>query len=68
MTKSNDFLICDGCCRKIRVGDNTIGFSLHEGPVLIHKNIECLLKLDGVDEAEISSIGVPSNHVESDDQ
>jgi hypothetical protein len=49
MTKSKDFLLCDGCGRKIRVGDHVINFVLDESPVIIHKNIECLLKLDDVE-------------------
>ncbi|MEL7658015.1 MAG: hypothetical protein AAGU75_19140 [Bacillota bacterium] len=56
MDKSDNYLICDGCGRKIRVGDNVIEFVLDDYTINIHKNIDCLLKLDGVEEGQITSI------------
>ncbi|HHY26421.1 MAG TPA: hypothetical protein GX523_06680 [Desulfitobacterium dehalogenans] len=56
MDKSDNYLKCDGCGRKIRVGDHAIEFMFDDHNVIIHKNIECLLKLDGVEEVHITSI------------
>lgn len=54
----DEFLTCDGCGKKIFVGDQTIGLKLDEDleGILIHKSFECLLKLDGAEEGTVSGI------------
>jgi len=53
-----EFLICEGCNGKIFVGDKTIELKLDENAesILIHKSLECLLKIDGIEDGTVSSI------------
>lgn len=52
------FIICEGCGRKILIGDELIDIELDPDvpAVTIHKNLECLLKLDGVDSGTLTDV------------
>lgn len=55
---TEEFLICEGCGGKIFVGDDSINIDLDEEiqHLTIHKNLDCLLKLDGVTWGTITEI------------
>jgi hypothetical protein len=49
-----EYLICDGCGGKIFAGDEVLNLNFID--LVVHKNMDCLLQLDEVQEGTVKDI------------